>query len=133
MGGIPSRTRFSFGATASFAVLCGARRSRPGRRLASSLLPEPLDPTIPANRKLRMRARSSEPRPDMTPPDEQGAEDVTIALEPQINPLPSWDLSLLYGGIDDPRLTADMEAQITRAHRFAETYRGRINSLEPTP
>src|SRR6266516_3152145 len=59
---------------------------------------------------------------------ERGPEDVTIAPEPQTDRLPSWDLSRLYDGVDDPRLTADVEAQLARAQRFAETYRGRINS-----
>lgn len=57
---------------------------------------------------------------------------MTIAPEIDTSSLPAWDLSLLYDGIDDPRLTADVEAQIQRAHRFAETFRGRINSADVT-
>ncbi len=43
----------------------------------------------------------------------------------------TWDLSDLYAGVDDPKLTADLEALEERARRFAESYRGRIASLAP--
>lgn len=47
-------------------------------------------------------------------------------------PLPAWDLSALYTGIEDPRVRGDMEAQVERAGRFAATYRGRIDAPDLT-
>jgi oligoendopeptidase F len=41
-------------------------------------------------------------------------------------PLPSWDLSALYGSIDDPALARDTEALLERARQFGREYRGRI-------
>src|SRR5262245_16292630 len=38
----------------------------------------------------------------------------------------SWDLSDLYGGVDDPRVDGDLEAAGRRARSFEETYRGTI-------
>ena len=40
--------------------------------------------------------------------------------------LPTWDLSDLYEGVDDPRIEADLEASLERARRFEERFRGRI-------
>ena len=45
----------------------------------------------------------------------------------------TWDLSDLYGGIDDPRICEDLDAQLGRAEHFADTYRGKINSPDLTP
>jgi oligoendopeptidase F len=41
-----------------------------------------------------------------------------------------WDLSHLYGGPDDPRVDADLDASLTRAQAFAERYRGRLGALD---
>ncbi len=43
-----------------------------------------------------------------------------------------WDLSDLYAGPDDPRLTADMAHTRTLATAFADTYRGRVATLSAT-
>ena len=40
--------------------------------------------------------------------------------------LPTWDLSDLYAGVDDPRLEADMQAGRTRAEAFAQRFKGTI-------
>ncbi len=40
-----------------------------------------------------------------------------------------WDLSILYTGIDDPALDADMARVQTMADDFARRYRGRVASL----
>lgn len=40
--------------------------------------------------------------------------------------LPTWDLSDLYAGADDPRLDADMDAARQRARQFETRYRGTI-------
>ncbi len=38
-----------------------------------------------------------------------------------------WDLSDLYAGVDDPRLTADLDSALERARAFEARYRGRID------
>lgn len=40
--------------------------------------------------------------------------------------LPTWDLSDLYAGVDDPRLEADMQAGRVRAEEFARRFKGTI-------
>ncbi|MBX5489888.1 MAG: M3 family oligoendopeptidase [Chloroflexi bacterium] len=44
--------------------------------------------------------------------------------------LPSWDLSELYAGIDDPRLDADLDAVLALARAFETDYKGRLASLD---
>lgn len=44
-----------------------------------------------------------------------------------------WDLSDLYAGLDDPRLTADMAAVQRDAAAFRERYSGRIAALATEP
>jgi oligoendopeptidase F len=39
----------------------------------------------------------------------------------------NWDLSVLYAGVDDPRLGADLEAALERARTFEARYRGKID------
>jgi oligoendopeptidase F len=39
----------------------------------------------------------------------------------------AWDLSDLYQNVDDPRLTADLEAALRRAQAFEPAYRGKID------
>ncbi len=34
--------------------------------------------------------------------------------------LPTWDLSDLYAGVDDPKIDSDMDDVRTRAHGFEE-------------
>ena len=40
--------------------------------------------------------------------------------------LPTWDLSDLYAGVDDPKIDSDMDDVRTRAHDFEEKYKGTI-------
>lgn len=40
-----------------------------------------------------------------------------------------WDLSVLYAGMDDPRIESDMEALRRLASAFVERYRGKLASL----
>lgn len=47
------------------------------------------------------------------------------AIEP---PQVRWDLSVLFAGIDDPKIEATWAEIDRRAKAFAETYRGKINS-----
>ena len=42
------------------------------------------------------------------------------------NNLPTWDLSDLYTGIDDPQLDKDLDGLIDKAAAFEEKYKGRI-------
>jgi oligoendopeptidase F len=39
----------------------------------------------------------------------------------------AWDLSDLYGGVDDPRIGADLDAALKRAQAFEARYRGQID------
>lgn len=41
-----------------------------------------------------------------------------------------WDLSDLYAGIDDPNIDSDMQTTSEKADRFAETYRGKVVTLD---
>jgi oligoendopeptidase F len=46
----------------------------------------------------------------------------------------TWDLSDLYSGVEDPRITADLATALGRARAFEERYRGRIGpAAGPTP
>ena len=42
----------------------------------------------------------------------------------------SWDLASLYGGPDDPRLEADVDAARSSAGAFAARHRGRVRTLD---
>lgn len=50
---------------------------------------------------------------------------------PQLNQPQEWDLSDLYQGFDDPRLTTDLEKLQQRAIAFRDQYRGRVKDLTP--
>jgi oligoendopeptidase F len=41
----------------------------------------------------------------------------------------TWDLSDLYGGVDDPRIGSDLGEALRRAEAFESTYRGRVQTL----
>ena len=42
-----------------------------------------------------------------------------------------WDLSILYGDVDDPNLQRDLERTQSLAEEYAKTYRGRVAQLDP--
>ena len=46
-----------------------------------------------------------------------------------LGPLPEWDLSDLYAGLDDPTFARDLAAVEAECRSFAETYRGRIAAI----
>ena len=48
---------------------------------------------------------------------------------PEAGALPIWDLSDLYPGPDDPRVTADLDAAAAAARAFAAGFAGRLASL----
>ncbi len=45
-----------------------------------------------------------------------------------ISAVPTWDLSDLYAGPDDPRLNADLSAALDKAKTFAAAYKGKLGS-----
>ncbi len=40
----------------------------------------------------------------------------------------AWDLNDLYSGVDDPKITRDLDAAMKRAQAFEAAYRGKINT-----
>ena len=48
------------------------------------------------------------------------------------NNLPTWDLSDLYTGMDDPQLEADINGMVNQAQSFEQKYKGRIASTDVT-
>ncbi|BAU15115.1 pepF/M3 family oligoendopeptidase [Leptolyngbya sp. NIES-3755] len=57
---------------------------------------------------------------------------MTQAVElTQLDSPQEWDLSDLYKGFDDPRLTQDLESLQTQASDFRESFRGRVKDLSP--
>ncbi|MBE0689115.1 MAG: M3 family oligoendopeptidase, partial [Anaerolineae bacterium] len=54
----------------------------------------------------------------MTTEKTTGAEDII------------WDLSVLYGGVDDPNVAQDMDAVSQKVEAFASAYRGRVAQLD---
>ncbi len=48
------------------------------------------------------------------------------------NGLPTWDLSDLYTGIDDPQLETDLSSMVDQAIAFEKTYKGRIACADVT-
>ncbi|WP_342106635.1 M3 family oligoendopeptidase [Methylobacterium sp. SI9] len=47
--------------------------------------------------------------------------------------LPEWDLTDLYGGLDDPKFSADMTRAEEECRRFSEAYAGRIAEMAAGP
>ena len=54
----------------------------------------------------------------------------TEAGAASLGPLPEWDLSDLYPGMDSPELAADFERAETEARAFAEAYEGKLATLD---
>ncbi|WP_153771887.1 M3 family oligoendopeptidase [Labrenzia sp. CE80] len=46
-----------------------------------------------------------------------------------LGPLPEWDLSDLYDGIDAPEVSADLQAALDRAKTFETSYKGKLGEL----
>ena len=46
-----------------------------------------------------------------------------------LGPLPEWDLSHLYPGMDSSEFKGDLERALTDAQRFAELYRGKLEAI----
>lgn len=44
--------------------------------------------------------------------------------------LPEWDLGALYAGIDDPKFAADFAQVEKSAKEFAQTWQGKLASLD---
>ena len=53
----------------------------------------------------------------------------TKTAEPDLGPIPEWDLSDLYRNIDDPAVTSDLERAATEAREIKERYQGKLAGL----
>ena len=51
-------------------------------------------------------------------------------LEELATALPSWDLSELYQGVDDPKLDTDLAEVLASAQAFEADYKGRLAMLD---
>src|SRR5918997_1531936 len=45
-------------------------------------------------------------------------------------PLPSWDLSELYAGLDDPQIDADLAEVLALAQAFETDFKGRLATMD---
>jgi len=54
----------------------------------------------------------------------------TTATAKDLGTLPEWDLSDLYPGTDAPNLTADLDRAAAEAEALAETYEGKLATLD---
>ncbi|MCJ2012968.1 M3 family oligoendopeptidase [Methylobacterium sp. J-076] len=50
-----------------------------------------------------------------------------------LGPLPEWDLTDLYGGLDDPKFSTDLTRAEEECRQFSESYAGRIAGLVAEP
>lgn len=50
-----------------------------------------------------------------------------------LGPLPEWDLTDLYGGLDDPNFSTDLTRAEEECRQFSETYAGKIVGLASGP
>ena len=51
---------------------------------------------------------------------------MTAAAKPNTAAVPTWDLSDLYAGPDDPRIAADLKRALEQAKAFAAAYKGKL-------
>ncbi|MBI1925838.1 hypothetical protein HYR99_16510, partial [Candidatus Poribacteria bacterium] len=56
----------------------------------------------------------------------------TIVNTENTKRLPTWDLSDLYAGVDDPQLNADLTGMVAQGAAFEEKYKGRIACTDVT-
>jgi oligoendopeptidase F len=54
-------------------------------------------------------------------------------MTPMTESLPTWDLTDLYAGVDDPAIAADLAAMIDDAGAFAGTYKGTLAAASANP
>lgn len=50
-------------------------------------------------------------------------------LVPNQEKLPVWDLTVLYKGVDDPKIESDMKKNLADAKRFSSKYKTRVHKL----
>ncbi|MCJ2027106.1 M3 family oligoendopeptidase [Methylobacterium sp. J-067] len=50
-----------------------------------------------------------------------------------LGPLPEWDLTDLYGGLDDPNFSTDLTRAEEECRQFSESYAGKITGLATGP
>jgi len=53
---------------------------------------------------------------------------MSAAPKAPISAIPSWDLSDLYKGPDDPRIAADLATSLAKAKAFAESWKGKLTA-----
>ncbi len=66
-------------------------------------------------------------------PDAARAAAKAADLGQLLGPLPEWDLSDLYAGLDDPTFSTDITRAEEECRQFRETYAGRIADLAAAP
>ena len=54
---------------------------------------------------------------------------LSSVISEELGELPAWDLSDLYAGLDDPKVTADLADVAARAAGFSDSYRGKLAGL----
>jgi oligoendopeptidase F len=60
---------------------------------------------------------------------QSGASGGVSAETIDLGPIPEWDLSDLYKGVDDPEVARDIERAAAEAKRIKESYQGRLVAL----
>ncbi|HML42832.1 MAG TPA: oligoendopeptidase F, partial [Hyphomicrobium zavarzinii] len=53
----------------------------------------------------------------------------TPTEERDLGPIPEWDLSDLYKGMDDPSVTRDIDRAAAEAKRIKDAYQGKLVAL----
>src|SRR5262247_1415402 len=54
----------------------------------------------------------------------------TKAAEPDLGPLPEWNLADLYPGRDSPQLAADLQRMAAEAKAFRQRFQGKLAGLD---
>ncbi|RXF73278.1 M3 family oligoendopeptidase [Hansschlegelia zhihuaiae] len=57
------------------------------------------------------------------------SEDFALSTAAALGPLPEWNLSHLYAGMDAPEVAADLAKSLEQAKSFESTYKGRLAEL----
>ena len=109
------------GALCSRGILAGQQQSRDAGAAgqAQSVEPQPVKAQFIEARHLMKRAA-----PHAAP--QAAAKRPAVA---DVGPLPEWDLTDLYPGMDAPQLKRDLEHVDSECAAFEETYRGKLAGL----
>src|SRR4051812_12602614 len=99
-----------------------AKRAAPakGGRLAANLAA--MEPeTRPAAKQVAKPASKSATKP------------ASKATSKDLGPLPEWNLTDLYAGIDDPRVKKDLERADEYCKAFEDDFKGKLAALAERP